>query len=307
MKKILIILSVLIVIGIGIYYFLVMMPSNGEVVPEQNRETSTTEEEKEESDLPEEENKEIKTETIIGKSVEGNNIMAYRYGGGEKEILFIGGIHGGYAWNTVLLSYQIMDYLEANSSMIPNNIRVTVVPVLNPDGLKKVVGSTGRFSQDDVSASQSVKVSGRFNANNVDINRNFDCDWKETGVWQETAVSGGNKAFSEPESMAVRDYVQKNKPTAVISWDSAAEGVFLSSCNSDDILPETKLIGNVYSVASGYPVFNDFTFYEISGDMINWFAKNKIPAFNVLLSTHEDIEWDRNLAGIKAIFEYYSE
>lgn len=256
--------------------------------------------------LVEIEKQENKTESVIGKSAGGNDILAYHYGSGEKEILFIGGIHGGYSWNTALLTYQIMDYLKENPNTISSNIKVTVIPVLNPDGLKKVAGTTGRFSQTDVSPSQEVKVSGRFNANNVDINRNFDCGWKAAGVWQSMTVSGGSKPFSEPESVAIRDYVQKHKPTLVVSWDSAAGGVFSSSCNNDDILPETKTIANIYAGASGYPAYEDFTFYELSGDMIDWLAKSKIPAISVLLSTHEGIEWDKNLAGIKAIFDHYS-
>jgi hypothetical protein len=199
-----------------------------------------------------------------------------------------------------------MDYLKANPSLISGDIKVTVIPALNPDGLKKVVGKEGRFTYTDVSDSQAVNVSGRFNANNVDINRNFDCEWKANGVWQETTVSGGTKPFSEPESIAIRDYVQEHKPIAVVSWDSAAGGIFESNCDNSTILPETQTIANNYSKASNYPAYKDFTFYELSGDMINWLAKNKIPAISVLLSTHNSIELDKNLAGVKALLEYYA-
>jgi hypothetical protein len=55
-----------------------------------------------------------------------------------------------------------------------------------------------------------VVVSGRYNGNTVDLNRNFDCDWQASGVWQSTQVSGGSKAFSEPEpSLAIKTYVEK--------------------------------------------------------------------------------------------------
>ncbi|MCX6764373.1 MAG: M14 family metallopeptidase [Candidatus Nealsonbacteria bacterium] len=307
MKKIFIVLVVIAIIGIALYFLVYLPRKNAALNQNQVVPTGTVEKQEakpvQETSTQEQENK---TETITGKSVQGLDIKAYHYGSGEKEILFVGGIHGGYSWNTVLLTYQIMDYLKANPTLIPGNIKVTVIPVLNPDGLKKVVGAAGRFSQSDVSVSQEVKVSGRFNANKVDINRNFDCEWKAIGVWQSTNVSGGSKPFSEPESAAIRDYVQKHKPIAVISWDSAAGGVFSSNCNNDEILPETQAIANIYAEASGYPAYEDFTFYELSGDMINWFAKNKIPAISVLLSTHEGIEWSKNLAGIKATLEHYA-
>jgi beta-lactamase superfamily II metal-dependent hydrolase len=40
--------------------------------------------------------------------------------------------------------------------------------------------------------------------------------------------------------------------------------------------------------------------------MVNWLAKKNIPAISVLLTTHQDTEWNKNLAGIKAMFAYYS-
>ena len=305
MKKAIVILVILIIIGVGLYFLFSNLGKKEELAPIQTEPTTTTQEE--EGVEPEEEaEEEVKTETVIGKSVEDRNITAYHYGAGEKEILFVGGIHGGYAWNTVLLAYEIMDYLEANPEEIPDGVMVTVIPVLNPDGLNKVVGVEGRFTKDDVSALTSVKVSGRFNANNVDLNRNFDCNWKSVGVWQTTNVSGGSKPFSEPESMAVRDYVKDRKLIAVVSWDSAAPGVFSSQCH-DGILPETKLIAGIFAEASGYPSYNNFEFYELSGDMIDWFAKIEVPAVSVLLSDHENIEWSKNLAGIKALFRHYAE
>ena len=48
-----------------------------------------------------------------------------------------------------------------------------------------------------------------------------------------------------------------------------------------------------------------FDFYEVNGDMTNWLAKNNIPAISVLLSTHENIEWSKNKAGIEALLKHY--
>ena len=96
--------------------------------------------------------KEIKREIreVIGTSVEGRAIESYTYGNGEKHLLFVGGVHGGYEWNSVLLSYKFMDYLKANSLVLPPNIKVTIIPSLNPDGIYKVLGREGRFGLDDI-------------------------------------------------------------------------------------------------------------------------------------------------------------
>src|SRR5882724_9155346 len=103
--------------------------------------------------------------TTIGKSVQGRDIVAYHYGTGTKELLFIGDIHGGYEWNTALVAYQLADYLKAHPEAIPKSVSVTVIPVMNPDGLNKVVDATTRFTASYVSQSSAARIAGRYNAN----------------------------------------------------------------------------------------------------------------------------------------------
>lgn len=246
-----------------------------------------------------------KTKTVIGKSGEGRDIMAYHFGEGEKEILFVGGIHGGYEWNTVLVANELMEYLKENPAAVPSNEKVTVIPVLNPDGLNKVVGSPDIFTQADVPKGTAATVPGRFNSNNVDLNRNFACDWQASGTWQNKTVSGGSAAFSEPESQAMKSYIEANPPTAVVVWYSAAGGVFASNCH-DGVLPETKTLVSLYAKASGYKAYEEFNFYDITGDMVNWLAKIRVPAFSVLLTNHTDTEWSKNQKGIEALLQHYA-
>jgi len=244
--------------------------------------------------------------TKIGTSVENRDINAYHYGTGATELLFIGGIHGGYEWNTSLVAYQLINYLNNNPKIIPANVRITVIPVLNPDGLNTVVGTTtGNFTQTDVSTDDATVISGRFNANNVDLNRNFDCDWKSSGTWQNKTVSGGTKAFSEPESQAIQTYVKTHTLAAVIVWYSAAGGVYASNCHAG-VSTKTDTLTKIYASASGYSANESFDFYATTGDMTNWLAKNSIPAISVLLTNHTDTEWSKNLAGIQALLTYYS-
>lgn len=301
MKNFITILLVAIFIGIGIYLFAPWSSSLDTITDTTQSEDDEQTDETQNTDI--EQNKES---TVIGKSVEGREITAYHYGSGDTGLLFVGGIHGGYSWNTSLVAYEMMDYLKTNPQVIPKSVAVTVIPVLNPDGLNKVVGTSGRFVKADVSSSQSVQISGRFNANKVDLNRNFDCDWRSVGVWQTVAVSGGNKAFSEPESLAFKNYVEMSKPDLVVVWYSSAGGVYPSSCGGSGILPETSAIIKIYAKASGYPEYKSFDFYETTGDMANWLAKNKIPAISVLLSTHEDVEWDKNKKGLEALLQRYA-
>ena len=297
MKKIIIAIIVIAIVVFGIYYFInssksVSLTNSQNVATTTSNVATTTPVNKD--------------ETVIGKSVEGRDIVAYHYGVGEKQLLLVAGVHGGYAWNTTLLAYKVMDYLKANPSTIPANIKVTIIPVLNPDGLYKVVGTTTKnFTKADVSASSAVTVAGRFNGNEVDLNRNFDCDWKTSGVWQSKTVSGGSSAFSEPESLALKNYIVANKPVAVVAYYSAAGGVYSSACGSP-ISAETKALTSAYAKASAYPASAEFNSYETSGDLTNWLAKINIPAISVLLTNHTDTDWSNNNAGILALIKYLS-
>ena len=243
--------------------------------------------------------------TVIGQSVEGRDINSYAYGNGATHLLFVGGIHGGYEWNSVLLAYTFMDYLEANPEMIPDNITVTVIPDANPDGVFLVTGKEGRFTSANVSTSSKVLASGRFNADDVDLNRNFDCKWQAKGIWQTKTVSGGTAAFSEPETRAIRDFVLDYHPAAAIFWHSQSDAVYASQCLRG-ILPGTLDIMNAYSAAAGYPAVKTFDAYGTTGAADDWMASVGMPAITVELQTHDTIEWARNLAGIKAILGYYS-
>lgn len=244
-------------------------------------------------------------QTIIGLSVEGRNIEAYTYGNGDEHLLFVGGIHGGYEWNSTLLAYKFIEYLEENLDIIPENLTVTIIPSANPDGLYEITGKEGLFTVVDVSENKPVGT-GRFNAHEVDLNRNFDCKWKSESTWRDNIVSAGTSAFSEPEAKAIRDFVLENNPVAVIFWHSQSNAIYASECRNG-ILPETINIMNIYADASGYPTVDSFDSYEITGDAEGWLASINVPAITVELKTHETTEWENNLAGFKALLEHYKQ
>ncbi len=307
MKYFLIIVLAVLLIGGGAYYFINNNDSSynkeNEIVTIENQATTT------ESEViattTESDNVPRGPESVIGKSASGNDITAYHFGDGDEEVLFIGGIHGGYSWNTSLVAFEMIDWLKANPSAVPENLTVTIIPVLNPDGLKKVTGTTGLFTTAQVNKSTEIQTAGRFNGSGVDLNRNFDCQWQSVGTWQNREVSGGKTVFSEPESQAIRTYVTANKPKAVVTWFSSEGSVYASSCNNE-ILPDTLELTNLYSDATKYPAHKEFSSYEITGDMTNWFSSIGVPAISVLLSTHDQSEWNKNQAGVEAVLKHYT-
>ena len=238
----------------------------------------------------------------IGSSVEGRSIDAYTYGVGDTTLVFVGGIHGGYEWNSSLLAYELIDHLEMYPEVLAPNLKVVVIPSANPDGLYTVVGKEGRFSQADVIAGDHS--SGRFNANGVDLNRNFDCKWQPQATWRGNTVSAGTAAFSEPEARALRDFFQEERPVAAIFFHSQANAVYASECEAG-ILPETMAVMNTYANAAGYSAVSSFDAYPVTGDIEGWLASIGIPAITVELASHETVEWERNWRGVTALLERY--
>jgi predicted deacylase len=267
---------------------------------------------------------------VIGRSVEGRPIEAFTFGEGDTHLLLVGGMHGGYEWNSVLLAWTVKDWLAGNPGEIPPGLKVTVIPSLNPDGVFAVVGKEGRFTALEAIAGAARKsllqpaaaaaaqgaaagpdgvpwtgsARGRFNARGVDLNRNFGCAWQREAGWSGRAVSAGPAPFSEPESAALRDFVRQHRPDAAVFWHSQAGAVFAAQCGAGLML-ETLALMQTYAEAAGYRRARAFGSYETTGDAESWLATLRIPAITVELLTRDSIEWPRNLAALKALFAFY--
>jgi len=246
-------------------------------------------------------------QTIIGTSVEGREIKAYSYGSGETHLLFVGGMHGGYEWNSVVLAEELIANLEKNPAALPSGVAVSIIPNLNPDGVFAVLGTTTGFTTAEALAIAPTAVAaGRFNKNGVDLNRNFDCKWAPESTWRGNVVSAGTGPFSEPEAQALRNYVTTFKPSAVIFWHSQANTVYASECQ-EGILPETRTLMNTYAEAANYETVEKFDAYPITGDAEGWLASLGIPAITVELESRDSSEWTRNIAGIEATVQLYGD
>ena len=181
----------------------------------------------------------------------------------------------------------------------PANVRIAIIPNLNPDGTAQVANSDGTLppSQD---VTDEVSRQARFNAHGVDLNRNFDCKWQAKSTWRGSEVSAGTGAFSEPEARALRAAVATINPSAVVLWHSQANAVYASECDYG-ILPKTLELMNKYAGAAGYHAVPAFDAYPVTGDAEGWLASIGIPAITVELSSHESIDWEKNLRGVTEI------
>jgi hypothetical protein len=220
----------------------------------------------------------------LGKSVQGRDLWAWQFGDGPSTIVLVGGMHGGFEGNTVVLAEELVNYFRSNPEDILPGIRLVIIPAANPDGL--ALGSG---------------IEGRFNGRGVDLNRNWGCEWSPTAVLQDRDVDPGPRPFSEPEAVALRAYFVAQPPDAVVFYHSAAGGIFLGQCGDD---PPASWLGDILSEASGYPR-QQFTYYEVSGDASNWLAERGIAAAVIETYSKDDTEFDRNLPAVMALQCHY--
>jgi hypothetical protein len=66
-------------------------------------------------------------------------------------------------------------------------------------------------------------------------------------------------------------------------------------------------LADIYGEAAGYPVFDRFDHYDITGDAGDWLATKGIPSITVELVTHEDLQWPMNLSGLLAVLSVTKE
>jgi hypothetical protein len=212
--------------------------------------------------------------------------MAYRLGRGPIERALIGGLHGGYEWNTVTLMTETLDYLTANPDVIPAQVTLYVIPVANPDGL----------------AAGTDRIRGRMNANQVDLNRNWDYQWQMTathGIWP---VFAGEFPFSEPETIALRDFIVERNLDAVVFYHSAFAATFSGAGSTTS---QTVDLARALAEATGYRYAPEGIPGQITtGNAIDWLTANGITAVEVELTNHQDLDWEQSLRGLRALLNW---
>lgn len=228
----------------------------------------------------------------IGRSVNGVPIEVVQLSQGSRPVVFVGGIHAGYAPNALALVEAMITHFQAHPAEIPPGIALYVIPNLNPD-----------------SPNMPGVVDGRLNANGVDLNRNWDCRWQANNniLGEFIANSGGAAPLSEPESQALQAFIQAIGPQAVLFWGSGGRGTGLASPGACE---EISLVSA--PLAQAYGRAADFNFVDgaivqadttLNGDVTNWLDRVGIPAAFIILPRFQDYNWEQNYAGIQAVFD----
>ena len=233
---------------------------------------------------------ETKRDTIfLGASVEGVPIEAIRLGDGPKQILLVGGIHSAKSPSTVDIAEEMIAYYEENPQEIPANISLIIVPDLNPD-------------------SQGSGIDGHFNANGVDLNRNWNCGWVADPIVGDEIIegAGGRAPNSEPETQGLADYIRGNRPTAVIAWYAAIAGGEVNPGGCPDV-SRSGLLKDLYIDGSAYKPGEFNTGSVFPGVFSNWLDSFRVPAVGVYLPSHSNPDFAKNQAAVQHIMDFYAQ
>ncbi len=131
----------------------------------------------------------VTSRVAIATSNQGRDIECIIHGFGDDTVLFIASIHGDEVAGTSLLA-SLDSYLKEHPEFLVGK-QVVMIPIANPDGFV---------------------AKSRFNADGVDINRNFPAENRVNNK------VNGFTSLSEPESRAIDSVIRIYKPNRIITF-----------------------------------------------------------------------------------------
>jgi carboxypeptidase T len=237
----------------------------------------------------------------IGRSLENRPIWALRIGerrGSEHKLLFMG-CHHAREWVSVEVPYLLAEHLVENASQPPvrqwlQKGEIWVAPMVNPDGHE--------FSR--TPETRLWRKNRRPNADGsigVDPNRNYGYMWGTLNINTSSHVPSdetyvGPRAFSEPETQAVRNLVARELFRGVITYHSYSQLILYPWGYTSEPIPDasdlstmTKLAKRMQQLIRGvhgetYTPQQSSQLYPTAGDTTDWtYGEYGIPSFTIEL------------------------
>lgn len=234
----------------------------------------------------------------IGKSLEGRELWAIKISDNvaqdepESTVVFLGA-HHAREWISVdvpfLLAKQLVTQYGADTMVtrLVNQTEIWVVPMVNPDGHQYSVTSQRLWRKN--------RRNNRDGTFGVDLNRNYGYQWGGPGSSGDTFsdIYRGAAPFSEPETQAVRDFLQQNRPSSLISYHNFSQLILYPWGYTDNPAPDKTLLHNLaVAMADRIRVVHNVSYtpeqssdlYLASGDTTDWlYALFGVPCFTIEL------------------------
>jgi carboxypeptidase T len=247
-----------------------------------------------------EEHAEIAELHQVGRSVEDRPILALRIGerrGSANKLLFLG-CHHAREWIAVEVPYLLAEYLVSSASTDPIQHWLTqgeiwIAPMVNPDGHEY-----SRTHDRLWRKNRRQNPDGSFG---VDPNRNYGYMWGTLNVNTSSHVPSdqtyvGPRAFSEPETRAVRNLVARELFLGVITYHSYSQLILYpwgytsapivdpsDRTQMKDLATDMhKLMRDVHGET--YTPQQSSQLYPTAGDTTDWtYGEYDLPSFTVEL------------------------
>jgi murein tripeptide amidase MpaA len=165
---------------------------------------------------------------ILGHSVEGRPITALRigsFGANERPAVYVLGCHHAREWISVEVPLHFARHLleaydqDSRIRRCVDEANIYIVPLVNPDGLEYSILRYRYWRKNRI-------YNGRFSWG-VDLNRNYAHQWglDNTGSSPNpgNATYRGRAPFSEPETVALRDFMLLHPPSGLISYHNFSQ------------------------------------------------------------------------------------
>ncbi len=233
---------------------------------------------------------------VIGKSVEGRDITNIKLTApsdikeiAKPAILFTGTHHAREHLSTeiplMLAQYLVAEYLAGNDHVIKllESTVVNIIPLVNPDGSEYDIAD-GRYKM--WRKNRSVNSNGTFG---VDLNRNYGYGWGGEGASASPGSDTyrGPEAFSEPETQAIKDFVESRKNiTTLLSFHTFSKlilypwGHKYESIQDEADRKVHETMARTMAQWNGYKPQEISALYIASGDTTDWsYGEHKIISF----------------------------
>ena len=232
----------------------------------------------------------ISNRVIIGQSIEGRDIWAFKVSDNpeededEPEVLYTALTHAREPVGMMNLIYFVQELgeeYENNPELtyLVNNREIWFLPVINPDGyvynesIQPNGGGMHRKNRRDTGC-------GNGTSRGVDLNRNYGYGWgaNNTGSSNDpcSETYRGESAFSEPETQVVSDFILSRFFKNVLHYHTYSN-VYIHPFGNASLPPEPDLttfqeIGNEMARYNGYPVGTGYETigYTVNGDAVDW-------------------------------------
>lgn len=233
----------------------------------------------------------------IGTSVLGNHIQEIRIGKGLKKVHMNASFHANEWITTMVLMSLLNQYLISLTNQSPlrgintinlyNETELSIVPMVNPDGVNLVLNGPPTSSRQEVmqiNEGSDEFVHWKANIRGVDLNNQFPANWE---IEQERKAPKspaprdypGRSSLSEPEAKAMADLIKNNQFDRILAFHTQGEEFYWGYEGFEP--PESEILATEFERVSGYKAIRNV---DSHAGFKDWYIQEyKRPGFTIEL------------------------